>query len=185
MKTLLQWDRWIQTSVNLDMISPVNDKLMSLWSAEWPWFLIVLGFLIPIIRQKNWPRLWAFGWVGLTIGLCDMLSHYLLKPWFGRIRPCRFEGLVRVVEGCSGYYSFPSNHAANAAVFATLWFLLFSRFQGMLAMLCALVIGMSRVYLGVHYPTDILGGFVWGTALALLSYLIWQRLPVSRETVKA
>jgi undecaprenyl-diphosphatase len=183
--TLLQWDRWIQKSVNLDMISPMNDKLMSLWSAEWPWFLIVLGFAIPIIRSRQWPRLWAIGWIGLTIGVSDMVSHYILKPWFGRIRPCRMEGLVRVVEGCSGYYSFPSNHASNAAVFATLWFILFSRFQGSLAILCAFVIGMSRVYLGVHYPTDILGGFVWGTFLALISYLIWQRLPLSRELAKA
>jgi len=182
--TLLQWDRWIQTSVNMDMMSPLNDKLMSLWSAEWPWFLIVIGFTIPFIRQKNWTRLRAVGWVALTVGASDMLSHYVLKPWFGRIRPCRTEGLVRIVEGCSGYYSFPSNHAANAAVFATLWFLLFSRFQGALAVLCAFVIGMSRVYLGVHYPTDIIGGFIWGTSLGLVSYLIWQRLPVSRQAVK-
>lgn len=169
----------------MDMISPINDRLMSLWSAEWPWFLIVLGFAVPIIRSRQWVRLWAIGWIGLTIGVCDMLSHYILKPWFGRIRPCRMEGLVRIVEGCSGYYSFPSNHASNAAVFATLWFILFSRFQGSLAILCACVIGMSRVYLGVHYPTDILGGFIWGTFLALISYLIWQRLPLSRELAKA
>lgn len=185
MNTVLHWDRVIQRYVNLDMISSVNDQLMSLWSARWPWFVIVLSFAVPFIRQKNWSKIYAIAWVGLTIGVSDAIAHNLLKPWFGRIRPCRLEGLVRVVEGCSGYYSFPSNHAGNAAVFATLWLLLFSRFQGGLAVLCALVIGLSRVYLGVHYPTDILGGFVWGTSLALLSYFIWKHLPLNRETKRA
>lgn len=176
--TLFQWDRWIQRSVNLDMISPVNDEVMKLWSAEWPWTLVILGFIVSIVLKKNWPRLLAIVWLALTMGISDVSAHYLIKPWIGRIRPCRFEGIVRVVDGCSGFYTFPSNHASNVAVFAVLWFLLFNRTQGLLAMGCAFFIGMSRVYLGVHYPSDVLGGFILGSLLAMISYQIWRRLPL-------
>ncbi len=177
MKTLLHWDHWIQTLINSGMANPLNDKLMMLLSAEWPWILIVLVFLSQILRQKDWMRLSAFLWLGMTIGISDSLSHFVIKPWVGRIRPCRLEGFVRVVDGCAGYYSFPSNHAANAAVFATLWFLLFSRSQGQWAIVCALFIGISRVYLGVHYPSDILGGYLFGFTLGTLAYVIWQKFP--------
>ncbi len=180
MKTLLDWDLWIQKSINSDMAHPYNDWLMTLWSAEWPWFLVVFGFAYPIVRGKQWPRLLSLLWIGVTIGINDAVSHNLLKPLFGRIRPCRVEGLVRIVDGCAGFYSYPSNHAANAAVFVTLWFLIMNRFQGKLAIFCAFIIGCSRIYLGVHYPTDILGGFILGTLLGLLSYWIWQKLPLAQ-----
>ena len=176
MQMITNWDRWIQLSVNSDMAGPFFDPVMLLFSSKWPWIILISSILINAYRLKNYRTLRCLVWIGLTIGVSDSLSHFVLKPWFGRLRPCLTEGLVRVVDGCAGYYSFPSNHAANAAVFAMFWFCLRGPWQGLLALFCAALIGISRIYLGVHSPSDIMGGFAFGSCLGALSYWFWSKV---------
>jgi undecaprenyl-diphosphatase len=168
------WDLELLHYVNLRLIHPYNDFLMKLWSAEWPWAFMVLFFLVRWCLQKDWARLKTLLWMGLTVGLCDLLAAQLIKPWVERLRPCKVEGLVRVVDGCAGMMGFPSNHAANAFAFAILWFSWAGARQGWLALGSASVIGFSRVYLGVHYPSDILGGCLLGITIGGLSALLLQ-----------
>ncbi|MCX6127841.1 MAG: phosphatase PAP2 family protein [Proteobacteria bacterium] len=150
---------------------------MRFWSAEWPWFGLLIFYSVRLLYLKDWPRIFRLLWIGATIGLSDVLAHNVLKPWLGRLRPCRVESLVRVVNACSGWFSLPSNHASNAAVFAVLCYLLFNRRLGCLAFSCAIMIGLSRVYLGVHYPSDVLAGLLFGSFLALASNFLLQQLP--------
>ena len=112
-----------------------------------------------------------------TVSLCDMTSSKLVKEAFERLRPCNdpdFFPYVRLlVNRCSGTYSFTSSHAANHFGMATFIFLTLRPIVGRvvwIAFIWAGVIGYAQVYVGVHYPLDILGGasigFLFGWALS-------------------
>ena len=108
---------------------------------------------------------------GILVGLSDLLGYQVLKPFFARQRPCHSLEMVELLKGCGGRFGFPSNHAMNSATFAyflTLhyrspWLLFLVGFAGLVA--------LSRVYLGVHYPMDILFGHSLGFLIALLAHL--------------
>jgi undecaprenyl-diphosphatase len=103
--------------------------------------------------------------VGLTLAITDQFSSHLLKGWVGRIRPCHVLEHVRMLTDCNTSYSFPSSHAVN--LFAAAFFLsqplkrISPVFYGIAA-----VAGYSRVYIGIHYPFDVIGGAGIGLLIA-------------------
>ncbi len=100
-----------------------------------------------------------------TITLSDQLSAHVIKPWVGRERPCSALEHVMLLVKCTGTGSFPSSHAANTFAGA----LYFSRFAPQLALplfALAFLVSISRVYVGVHYPLDLLAGALLGMACA-------------------
>ncbi|MGC8784240.1 MAG: phosphatase PAP2 family protein [Armatimonadota bacterium] len=103
--------------------------------------------------------------------LTDQLSSHVLKDVFGRARPCEVLEGVRAIDGCRHSASFPSSHAVNTFAAATLFTLFYRRWVPWVAFGLAAVVSYSRVYLGLHYPSDVLGGAVIGTACALA--LVW------------
>lgn len=103
--------------------------------------------------------LWA------SIGLGDVLSVRLVKPLAGRARPCAVDKAVVAPLGCGSGQSFPSAHATETAAAAGIfgWAL---PGLGPLAVGVALLVGVSRVYLGVHWPTDVLAGWALGALIS-------------------
>ncbi|MFQ5443640.1 MAG: phosphatase PAP2 family protein [Nitrospinales bacterium] len=99
--------------------------------------------------------------VGASVAVSDGLSFWILKPLFARPRPCVDLNHVISVVNCTRGYSFPSNHAINVFTVATLVSLHFKNTY-LLAFTLAGLVGLSRIYLGVHYPSDILGGAILG-----------------------
>ena len=104
-----------------------------------------------------------------------------MKPFFERLRPCHnpsIASLVHLVEGCGGKYGFASSHAANAFGLATAcWLFLRSWSHYFIwGFLWAVVVSYSRIYMGVHYPLDILVGAFIGVVLAWLVYQSYQRM---------
>jgi undecaprenyl-diphosphatase len=103
--------------------------------------------------------------IGITLTLTDQFSSHSLKDWVGRIRPCHVLENVHLLTDCNTSYSFPSSHAAN--IFAAAFFLsqplkrLSPLFYGI-----AGVVGYSRVYIGIHYPLDAIGGAFIGLLIA-------------------
>ncbi len=104
----------------------------------------------------------------LLVPAADQLSSHVLKPLVHRPRPCRVEAGIAGVKNhgahCSSRGSFPSSHAVNTAAVAVLLALIYRKWAVPAAFL-VLAVGYSRVYLGVHYPSDILGGWLVGGAL--------------------
>jgi undecaprenyl-diphosphatase len=168
--------------INADLANPTNDILMKIWSMEAPWFILAAFFLVKTAYRRQWSECKALLWIAATIGVSDALAAHVIKPLIGRLRPCKVEALVRIVEGCAGSLSFPSNHASNAAAFAVIWWLWQGPRAGILASACAIVVGFSRVYLGYHYPSDVVGGFILGTSIACVSFLLF-RLVTGRNQI--
>ncbi len=111
----------------------------------------------------------------LLIIVTDQTGFRILKELFERIRPCRALSDVITPLGCAGGYSFPSNHALNNFAAATFISRSYPNYKWVV-FIVAILISLSRVYLGVHYPSDILGGAMIGIAFGYLFSFI--ALPV-------
>lgn len=120
--------------------------------------------------------------VALTILLADQITSTIMKPYFARLRPSHeptLEGLLHIVNGYKGgLYGFASGHAANTFGTATFFYLLFRNkywWVGLL-FLWALLVTYTRLYLGVHYPSDILVGGIVGILSGTTGYLVTTSL---------
>lgn len=105
----------------------------------------------------------------VAVVMADAISTHLFKYTFLRPRPCTVLPEVRLLVGCTGTPSFPSNHAVNISTLAML-VALSIRFLWLPAAAMALLVAYSRVYVGVHYPLDVLTGCLVGIAIALLLF---------------
>ncbi len=118
---------------------------------------------------------------GIAVGLNDFICHNVLKEFFARPRPCHGLPDMEHITNCSNSFSFPSNHASNLFTAAMTMSLCFKNLI-FLAYTCALLVGYSRVYLGVHYPSDVLGGAIFGSLMGFLGYKLYLKV---RQFIKA
>lgn len=130
--------------------------------------ILVLWMLIRDGRRGRWAVLTLI----LLVTAADQISSHVIKPAVGRPRPCREEAGIEGVRthgvGCSSRGSFPSSHAANMGAVATLFAMLYRK-SLIPALLIAFLVGYSRIYLGVHYPADVLAGWLLGAILGWLA----------------
>ncbi|NGZ98512.1 MAG: hypothetical protein CV089_20720 [Nitrospira sp. WS110] len=116
--------------------------------------------------------------LGVAVGLTDFVGGQL-KWVFERVRPCRAIAEAAQIEtnGCGGLFSFPSNHAANTAALAAFLQVLYPR-SGWVTWPIVALVGFSRVFIGAHYVTDVLGGWILGGFIgggAAWALLRWPR----------
>lgn len=132
---------------------------------------------------------WAkFGLRGRFLILCsltsilisDPLTSRIVKTIFQRSRPCHLVDTPNLLTGCSDSYSFPSSHAVNMFAEATVLSLVYPK-AAPVAYAFASIVGYSRVYIGVHYPFDVIGGAAIGILLGGAVVMIIQKLPVFRR----
>lgn len=165
--------------------NPFFDEFMWLVSGKFAWVLMCVALLYVVFRN-NWKNgVMALLFIALVIALCDQLSSSVIKHAVQRLRPTRTEDLIPIVHTVRGYiggmYGFVSSHAANSFGVAMFLSLMFRRRAfSALIFLWAALLSYSRIYLGVHFPGDIVGGAIVGLLLGYLTYYIYSRLRASR-----
>ena len=192
LEQLLHIDTEVLLAIN-GWHAPWADTLMWIISAKTTWiplYLLLIGLLVWRYRQ---PAPTPIKWlqkvpacvvmivvIGLAVGAADFIASGILKDWVARPRPSRvpeLEGVLHLVNGYkSGQYGFVSSHAANTMAVALLFSLIWrNKIATVGLMLWVAANCYSRMYLGVHYPTDILGGLIVGSLVAVGGYWLLGR----------
>jgi undecaprenyl-diphosphatase len=174
---LIEWLYGIDIAVfrllNTGIVNPVGDLVFPFLSEVRNFYVIYLVGLLYILYRFRMKGLVIVGLLIVCVVVSDQLSSFVIKPLVNRIRPCSSLDNVRTLIGCGSGKSFPSSHAVNnfAIVFILAHF--FPKARIWLFVFAALV-AISRVYVGVHYPSDILAGAAIGMAIGwgLLSLYI-------------
>ncbi len=180
MAPIEQLDVWLFRLLNLHLVHPAIDDLMVFLTngrLSWPVFILVALF---IVARKGRNAFLLIFFALLAVGLADFVASGILKPLVQRIRPCFALDHVRLLIHQPYSYSFASSHAANSSAVAALTWIYFHRgvllekLFTALMILYAMAVSYSRIYVGVHYPGDVLAGMVIGTGSALLTYLLFS-----------
>ncbi|RLD45280.1 MAG: phosphatase PAP2 family protein [Bacteroidetes bacterium] len=144
------------------------------------WIPLWLYFIYLLISEYKKQAVWLIVALLVAVSLADSISVHLFKNVFERLRPCHNEeiaSLVHIVrDHCGGKYGFVSSHAANMfaiAVFMGNALKPKFKYAFVLLLLWATLISYSRIYLGVHYPADVIGGGLLGS---LIAFVIWRAI---------
>lgn len=182
----------LQEAINLDtdiffsinrMHNTFFDYFMSAYSGKWVWIPMYAAILYVMIRNFSWKvTLMCVIGVALTITFADQMCATVIRPYFERMRPSNLNNpiseFVHIVnDRRGGRYGFPSCHASNAFGLAFYLFFVFrKKWLTLFIMSWALLTCYSRVYLGVHYPGDLLVGTIVGLTGAYLMYFLFVKV---------
>jgi undecaprenyl-diphosphatase len=165
------------------------DETMPFITSKWIWIPLYAILIYLIWRRFGNQTITIIFTISVLILLSDQTSN-LIKNEVARLRPCHdptLQQLITTPAGCGGFYGFVSAHAANSFALATFLFLLSAAQKGFsnvkkrrlwaLLFPWALLICWSRIYMGVHFPFDLLGGCFIGAFYASILYMAYQMVP--------
>jgi undecaprenyl-diphosphatase len=178
MDLLIKIDHALFHFINDTIANPILNWIMPIVTNEnniaiplvlfWLWLLLFQGK-----RGKIAAILLLF-----TVILTDVIAAQVIKPWIGRIRPSRaMLDNINLLVPRGGKYSFVSNHAANTMAAATIIGYFYKKWKS-IVIIISVIVGFSRVYVGVHYPFDVFGGWLFGYVFAWGILSIWVILKI-------
>jgi undecaprenyl-diphosphatase len=167
MDFLIGIDQSIFWFLNTTTANPLLDKVMPFITERDNWFLLyIFLFFFFFLKLGKYGAVVSIV-VILAVTLVDQTTSSILKPLFERLRPCHELEGVRLLVGCGGKYGFPSSHAANFFAAATVFSVFFPKYK-ILYLVIAFLVAYSRVYVGVHYPSDVIAGSLVGALGAFI-----------------
>jgi membrane-associated phospholipid phosphatase len=178
---LIHLDRELFIAINSKWTNPIFDAVMPFLRTPTNWVPLYLFILVFISLNFKVKGLWWIIFFLVTVAVTDMVGTNLFKYNFLRTRPCNNPDLfehLRLLVRCPSGYGFTSNHAANHFGMGTFLFLtlrpLFKKWMW-LALLWAGAISYAQIYVGVHYPTDIIGGSLLGIIFGSITALQFNK----------
>jgi membrane-associated phospholipid phosphatase len=177
---IVYWDHAAWFYLNTQWHNSFLDIVMPFLRNQWFWsplYLFLLLFMTAKFGKQGW--FWCIGFL-VTFILADQVSATFIKPFFHRVRPCNnpaLTGIVHIIVDCGSGKSFPSTHATNhfaLALFSALTLGRLARWVWPVALLWAASVGYAQIYVGVHYPFDVLGGAMLGSCIGILTGTIFN-----------
>lgn len=179
---LIYWDFTAWFYINTQWVNDFFDLLMPFLRNQWTWaplYLFLLIFMPLNYGRKGW--MWCVLFI-LSFAIGDYLSASIIKPYYLRMRPCNnpyLKDIVHLLVPCGSGYSFPSSHATNhfaMGVFSAMTLGKRHKWVWILALLWAFSIAYAQVYVGVHFPGDVVTGGLLGSITGLVIGKIYQRV---------
>lgn len=173
------WDSALFRLINEAHVSWLDEPMVII-SEKLTW-IPLYAFLIYLIYKESKTQVWkSILYLISTVIFADQISSSVLKPLFKRLRPCHveaFQSWIHLPDGCGGLYGFCSSHSANAFAVAIGFYLVTKNKPiSTLLVLWASLIGYCRIYLGAHYPLDVLIGAIIGGSGAFILFQVYVKL---------
>ncbi|MFC7523403.1 phosphatase PAP2 family protein [Parapedobacter sp. GCM10030251] len=188
---LVTWDQEAFLAINQGLSNVFFDWLMPVLRNPYTWAPLYLFIIVFCIRNYRNKGILIVLFILITFGIADALSSSVIKKSVKRIRPCNdieFKEEVAVRVRCGSGYSFTSSHATNHfAISMVLIMVFYRRWKPILwlALLWATLVSIAQVYVGVHYPLDIIGGALLGSAIGYLTGLVFRMTVPGFASVKS
>lgn len=179
---LIAFDKELFIAINQGLSNPVFDWLLPVLRNPYTWAPLYLFIIVFCIRNYKKRGVILIAFLLLNFGLSDYISSTLVKKSVERIRPCNdieFKENVQLRVRCGSGYSFTSSHATNHFAMAVFMIMVFFKSWKpirWIGLTWASVISLCQVYVGVHYPGDILAGALLGALIGWLVSLLYLRI---------
>ena len=165
---------WIQQNLRSELLDYVMVFLSLIGEGGFVWFLIA----VPMLFFKK-TRVCGVVMI-IAMGVSLLLGEFLLKNIIGRVRPCNIRTDIEMLIRRPQSFSFPSGHTSSSFAAATTVFL-WNKKYGVPTLILAFLIGFSRLYNYVHFPTDVLCGMLFGILISLICYHIVRRYKLDNK----
>ena len=172
LETLLFYDKQVFYYINKGLANNILDFMIPLINNEKNWIVPAVIIIVAVLVWGGHKARMVLLAIFITVLATDLICFRLLKPVVGRKRPSHALEDARVVGGKRGTMGFPSNHAANVAAAVTVLAYYYRRLI-IPGITLSAVVAFGRVYVGVHYPLDVICGAAIGVFIGLV--LIWLK----------
>ena len=182
MKQIILFDKWLFLKLNAEYRNQLFDFIMPFIRNPYVWAPLYIFIIALVWLNCGKKGTWWIIYIFITAGFTDLISSQIIKPIVGRLRPCNDPELLGKVNLLAAYCgangSFTSSHAANHfGIAAFIFFTASSLFAGYrwLFFIWAAVICYAQIYVGVHFPLDIMGGTIIGLTVGKFTSQIFTQ----------